>query len=66
HKAIHSAVEQLGEAARAEKAAQYEQFAEKLSMHARSEEEVLYPAAVLLGDLARARRGAAAPEPTRK
>jgi hypothetical protein len=33
----------------------YEQFAEALTAHARSEEEVLYPAAILVGDIIRAR-----------
>lgn len=59
HDTIRSAVRKLGEAARDEKAGQYEQFAEKLALHARSEEEVLYPAAILVGDLVRARNGAA-------
>ena len=35
-------------------------------MHARSEEEVLYPAAILVGDLVRAKRGAAGPERANK
>jgi hypothetical protein len=66
HKAIRSAVKNLGEAGRAEKSAKYEQFAEKLAMHARSEEEVLYPAAILAGDLVRAKRDAAGSQPVGK
>ncbi len=62
HRHIRSAVGKLGAAARAAKDAKQEQFAEKLAMHARSEEEVLYPAAILVGDLVRAKRGAAGPE----
>lgn len=57
HKTIRQANEKLAAAARAEKAAKYEQFSEKLSVHARTEEEVLYPAAILVGDLVKARRG---------
>ena len=41
--------------AQKEKASAYEQFAEELTSHARSEEEVLYPAAILVGDVIRAR-----------
>jgi hypothetical protein len=66
HEAIRRAVGKLREAARAEKAAKYERFAEKLAMHARSEEEVLYPAAIVVGDLIRAKRAATGSEPARK
>lgn len=55
HTRIRTAVEALREAARADRAAQYEQLADQLALHARTEEEVLYPAAVLVGDLIRAR-----------
>lgn len=56
HKTIRAAVEKLLLAARAEKAAKAEQLAEDLALHARTEEEVLYPAALLVGDLLRARQ----------
>lgn len=56
HKSIRAAVAKLRQAAKAEKAAEEEHLAEKLALHAQTEEEVLYPAAVLVGDLLRARR----------
>lgn len=60
HKTIRGAVGKLGDAARAGKVAKYEAFAEKLALHARTEEEVLYPAAILVGDLLDGKRPAAA------
>jgi hypothetical protein len=56
HKNIRDAVDKLRLAARAEQATKYEQLAEQLALHAQTEEEVLYPAAVLVGDIIRARR----------
>ena len=58
HTRIRAGVEALRAAARAERAATYERLAEQLALHARTEEEVLYPAAVLVGDLIRARLAA--------
>ena len=58
HKQIRAATEKLRNAARAEKATVHEQFAEELLLHAQSEEEVLYPAAILVSDIIRARTGA--------
>jgi iron-sulfur cluster repair protein YtfE (RIC family) len=58
HKRIRAAVEKLRNAARAERAAGHEQLAEQLALHAQTEEEVLYPAAILVGDIIRARRPA--------
>jgi hypothetical protein len=55
HKRIRAATEKLRAAARDEKAAMHEQFAEALALHARTEEEILYPAAILVGDIIRAR-----------
>lgn len=55
HKKIRAAVEKLRLAARAEQGTRYEQLAEHLALHAQTEEEVLYPAAVLVGDIIRAR-----------
>jgi hypothetical protein len=55
HKAIHAATTNLGDIARAEGNAAVAHLAAKLAMHARSEEEVFYPAAILVGDLVRAR-----------
>lgn len=54
HKKIRAAVDKLRLAARAEQATTYEQLAEQLALHAQTEEEVLYPAAVLVGDIIRA------------
>jgi hypothetical protein len=56
HKRIRAAVENLRLAARAEQATKYEQLAGQLALHAQNEEEVLYPAAVLVADLIRARQ----------
>jgi hypothetical protein len=55
HKQIRAATEKLRTVSREEKAASHEQFAEELMLHARTEEEVLYPAAILVGDVIRAR-----------
>ncbi|HET9252525.1 MAG TPA: hemerythrin domain-containing protein, partial [Candidatus Eisenbacteria bacterium] len=58
HKGIRAAVQKLAEAARAEKSTQAERLAKELAAHARSEEEVLYPAAILVGDILRMRHAA--------
>jgi hypothetical protein len=55
HVAIHAATMRLGEVARADGNAIVARLAEKLALHATSEEEVFYPAAILVGDLVRAR-----------
>jgi len=55
HKRIRAATEKLRTAAREEKASEYERFAEELAAHAQTEEEILYPAAILVGDVIRAR-----------
>jgi hypothetical protein len=55
HVAIRAATVKLGEVARAERNATVEQLAEQLAQHAKSEEELFYPAAVLVGDVVRAR-----------
>jgi iron-sulfur cluster repair protein YtfE (RIC family) len=55
HKRIRAAVLELGRVARAAGAEKYERLAEDLAQHALTEEEVLYPAAILVGDLIRAR-----------
>jgi hypothetical protein len=55
HKQIRSATEKLRTAAREAKASAQERFAEDLALHARTEEEVLYPAAILVGDVIRGR-----------
>ena len=58
HTKIRAATEKLRVVAQKEKASAYERFAEELTLHARSEEEVLYPAAILVGDVIRARLSA--------
>lgn len=55
HRAIRAAVEKLLQVAREEKASRAEEVAGELALHAKTEEEVLYPAAILVGDLIRAR-----------
>ena len=57
HQQIRVATERLRTAARQENLLVHQQFAEDLALHARSEEEVLYPAAILVGDIVRARLG---------
>jgi hypothetical protein len=49
HREIVAALGDLEAAANAENKPQYARFAEKLIQHARTEEEVLYPAAILIG-----------------
>jgi len=56
HVAIHAATQRLATTARSEGQPEIVRFTEKLALHARTEEEVLYPAAVVVGDLVRARR----------
>jgi hypothetical protein len=50
HKAIVAALGVLTSAAKKEKKMQYVRFAEKLILHAKTEEEVLYPASILVGE----------------
>lgn len=50
HQAIVAALKKLSDAARQERKKGYERFAEKLILHARTEEQVLYPAAILIGE----------------
>ena len=55
HVAIREATLRMGEVARAEGNVEVETLAHALALHAKSEEEVFYPAAVLVGDIVRAR-----------
>jgi hypothetical protein len=50
HRLIVAALHKLLEAARAADKIEYTEFARKLIQHARTEEEVLYPAAILVGE----------------
>lgn len=49
HKSIVAALGALADAARRENKAEYVAFAEKLILHAQTEEDVAYPAAMLVG-----------------
>jgi hemerythrin HHE cation binding domain-containing protein len=55
HVRISKAVENLRAAAKAERSVQYEAFADQVALHLQHEEDVLYPAALLVGDLLRVR-----------
>ena len=55
HTRIRAATETLRVAAREANAPTHERFAERLAAHAQTEEDVLYPAAILVGDILRAR-----------
>jgi hypothetical protein len=50
---IVEALRSLGDAAERENNRQVAQFAEKLKLHAQTEEQVLYSAAIVLGDYLR-------------
>jgi len=55
HVQIRAAVAKLADAARAENNTQALKLTEKLKAHALTEEEVSYPAALLVGDIIKAR-----------
>lgn len=55
HVKVRAATLHLGEVARAAGNEQVAHLADKLAVHAQTEEELFYPAAVLVGDLVRAR-----------
>ena len=57
HKEIVGALGKLVEAAQAESKPDIVHFAEKLMLHAQTEEQVLYPAAILVGELVRMKLG---------
>jgi hypothetical protein len=50
HRAIVAALDELGAAAQRENSAEALAFAAKLRLHAQHEEEILYPAAILVGE----------------
>lgn len=50
HRQVVDALEKLAAAARVEKRPDAARFAEKLRLHAETEEQVLYPAAILVGE----------------
>ena len=53
HRAIEGALDLLETAALAEGRPEFARFAERLKLHARLEEDVLYPAAILVGEYLR-------------
>ena len=58
HTRIRAAVNELRNAAREEGAPRFERLADQLALHALTEEEVLYPAAILVGEIIGSRRRA--------
>lgn len=59
HKLIVAALQKLLQAASAEQHTGYAQFAQKLILIAQMEEDVLYPASILIGDYLRLKLGKA-------
>ncbi len=57
HEAIVTALDRLVEAAREDGKPEVARFAEKLILHARTEEDVLYPAALLIGEYVKLKLG---------
>jgi hypothetical protein len=57
HKAVVTALKRLTAAAKKENNPVHARFAEKLILHAKTEEEVLYPAAILVGEYLRLKLG---------
>ena len=57
HKAIVIQLHRLIEAAESEKRSEYVHLAERLILHTQTEEEVLYPAAILIGEYLKLKAG---------
>jgi Hemerythrin HHE cation binding domain len=57
HEVIIAAIHKLMEAARQENKPEYVLFAHKLILHARTEEQVFYPAAILIGEYLKLKLG---------
>jgi hypothetical protein len=57
HRAIVAALDELTAAARQEKNGEALAFADKLRLHAQQEEEILYPAAILVGEYLKLKLG---------
>jgi hypothetical protein len=66
HRAIVEALQRLREAAGRGGRADIVGFADELTRHARTEEDVMYPASILVGELVRQRLGASAPGAARQ
>ena len=58
HEAVVAALKTLITAAEADNKPEHARFAEKLILHARTEEEVLYPTAILIGEYLKLRLSA--------
>jgi hemerythrin HHE cation binding domain-containing protein len=56
HRVIGAALEELLAAAKAEQRVEYAELARKVLHHIRMEEQVLYPATILVGDYLRGKR----------
>lgn len=59
HRLIVSALQKLLQAATAEQYSGYARFAQKMILHAQMEEEVLYPASILVGEYQKLKVGKA-------
>ena len=57
HEAIVTALQNLIAVSKAENKPEHARFAEKLMLHAQTEEEVLYPAAILVGEYLKLKLG---------
>lgn len=66
HKAILAATLRLGEVAKAEGNATVQRLTETLQLHAQNEEQVSYPAALLVGEIVRARLASIPRDDTKK
>jgi hypothetical protein len=58
HKAIHAATARLAEAAHSKSNAEAAELAVALAVHAEAEEQLFYPAAMLVGEIVRTRAAA--------
>jgi len=58
HEAIVAELRNLIDAAKEENMAEYSRLAERIIIHAKLEEDVLYPAAILVGEIVRMKTGA--------
>jgi hemerythrin HHE cation binding domain-containing protein len=56
HRVIGAALEELLAASKAERRVEYAELASKIIHHMRTEEQVLYPATILIGDYLRGKR----------
>jgi Hemerythrin HHE cation binding domain len=59
HKIIVTALQKLLQAATAERLTGYARLAQKLILHAQTEEEILYPASILVGEFLKLKLGKA-------